>query len=492
MRRLVVLLSLALAAPAAGASALPRLHAERGAQPRIAAAGDRTVLLRGVNVNQLGDYYRQSPALDPVVPLRRADFAGIASLGMNVVRLLVHWSALEPRPGVFDEAYLARIRQAVGWARERRIYVVLDMHQDAWGKFIATPDGETCAPGSAPQQGWDGAPQWATLTAGAPTCRIGLRELSPAVGLAFQAFWNDQDGIQTALVKTWAKLAGAFAGDPAVAGYDLLNEPNPGLALGITDVGPLAQFYARAIPAIRAAERAAPGGFSHIAFFEPSVIWSAAGTDAPPTPALLTDPDLVFAPHLYGGSIAAASVADGYRYAEQAAAQYGATVWSGEWGWFGDPKANEAAIREYVGLEDEHLWGGAWWDWKQACGDPHMFGDGADTEPEPVSVSLNRFACPAQTPLGIPPTTRRLLARPYVRSAPGRITQMTSDPAKRVLTVTGSDTNPKGSCALEAWVPGKARPRTTATHARRVRSVRVRGGWRLSACVRGDYALTIR
>src|SRR5256885_10034225 len=56
--------------------------------------------------------------------------------------------------------------------------------------------------------------------------------------------------------------------------------------------------------------------------------------------------------------------------------------------------------------EDAHRWGGAWWDWKQACGDPHMFGNGDDTTPEPVSVSLNRFACPSRRPLGIPPTTR--------------------------------------------------------------------------------------
>jgi endoglycosylceramidase len=79
----------------------------------------------------------------------------------------------------------------------------------------------------------------------------------------------------------------------------------------------------------------------------------------------------VFAPHLYGGSLAAVSVDDGYRFAEQAAAQYGTTVWSGEWGWFSaDPKDDEPKIRDYVAQEDAHLWGGAWWDWKQACGDP--------------------------------------------------------------------------------------------------------------------------
>src|SRR5438045_7068872 len=45
--------------------------------------------------------------------------------------------------GVFDTAYVDRIRQAVGWARAHGIYVVLDMHQDAWGKYVATPAGRS-------------------------------------------------------------------------------------------------------------------------------------------------------------------------------------------------------------------------------------------------------------------------------------------------------------------------------------------------------------
>src|SRR5439155_21221668 len=164
MRRLApACLALALAgclAPAA-ASALPRLQAERGADPALVTNDGRQVVLCGVNVNQLRDYWQQSPALPPTVPLTSDDFAGIHALGMDVVRLLVHWSALEPERGRFDEGYIDRIRQAVGWARQQGIYVVLDMHQDAWGKHIASPASEQCAPGFSHQQGWDGAPKWA-------------------------------------------------------------------------------------------------------------------------------------------------------------------------------------------------------------------------------------------------------------------------------------------------------------------------------------------
>ena len=497
--RLIAAVALAAACMGAPAAAqakarthhpLPRLHAVRGSNPAVVTRDGRQVLLRGVNVNQLGDYFQQNPDLRPTLPLRRTDFAAIRGLGMNVVRLIVHWSALEPKRGVFDTAYVARIRRAVRWAKARGIYVVLDMHQDAWGKYIASPKSEVCAPGAQHQHGWDGAPDWATITDGTPTCFTGLREVAPAVANAFQSFYDDTDGIQTELVRTWARLAKSFAADSTVAGYDLLNEPNPGLTYPVSDTQSLAEFYARTISAIRGAEKSAPHGFSHIAFFEPGAIWSALGNDQVPNPSLITDPNVVFAPHLYGGSLAVASIDDGYANAESAAGQYGATVWSGEWGWFSaDPKSDEANIREYAKQEDAHLWGGAWWDWKQACGDPHMFSDGDDATPEPVSVSLNRFECPSGKALGIPGTTRRILARPYVRFAPGRLSSLQSDPKTRRARVAGRDLSKRGSCRLELWVPGTARPRYRGVHAKRVRAHRARGGWNVTACVHGSYKL---
>ena len=215
MRRLgLALLALALLAPATAHAALPPLHAELGDRAGIYDDAGREVLLRGVDVNGLGDYYAVSPALAPTVPLTEQDFADIAKLGMDEVRLIVSWSALEPQRGAFDTAYLARIRQAVGWAAAHDIHVVLDMHQDAWGKFVATPPSEHCLPGFSPGQGWDGAPQWATLTDGLPTCRLGIRELSPAVAQAWQSFWDDRAGIQDELVATWAKLASAVRAAP--------------------------------------------------------------------------------------------------------------------------------------------------------------------------------------------------------------------------------------------------------------------------------------
>jgi hypothetical protein len=45
---------------------------------RITDVGGRQVLLRGVNVNQLVDYYASDPALPTVQPLSETDFADMA------------------------------------------------------------------------------------------------------------------------------------------------------------------------------------------------------------------------------------------------------------------------------------------------------------------------------------------------------------------------------------------------------------------------------
>src|SRR5205814_9291863 len=123
---------------------------------------------------------------------------------------------------------------------------------------------------------------------------------------------------------------------------------------------------------------------------------------------------------------------------------------------------------------------------------PAMFGDGASTPPGSVSPSLNRFGCPGNEPLGIPATTKAILARPYVRMAPGRITSMSSDPAQPALDVAGSDPDPAGSCRLEAWFPGSARPRADATGVGSLRIAQVAGGWLVSGCARSSWKVRLR
>src|SRR3989442_12205293 len=111
-------------------------------------------------------------------------------LGYDAVRLNLSWSLLEPQPGRIDLAYMDRIAQVVGWARAQGIYVVLDMHQDAWSKYVYSTPADSCAaiPGMQNVRGYDGAPQWASVHT-TPACALnGTRELDTAVAEDFQKF----------------------------------------------------------------------------------------------------------------------------------------------------------------------------------------------------------------------------------------------------------------------------------------------------------------
>lgn len=492
---------LALALFASPASALPRLGTERGDEARIIDSRGREVLLRGVNVNQLGDYFQEDPALEPAFPLRRRDFARIDRLGFNVIRLVVSWSALEPEPGAFDRRYVRRIRRAVRRARRRGIYVVLDMHQDAWGKYVATPEGESCPPGLGPAVGWDGAPDWATITDGATTCRAAdTRELSFAVSRAFDNFYADRAGIQGRLVATWARLAEEFAANPAIAGYDLINEPHPGTTPGPTQTALLGEYYSRAVEAIRAAEARRQGGFPHIVFFEPSVIWSGFSGDGLPTGRFTADENIVFAPHLYSESITvpqrlgieAVSIEEGFDLAEQAADSYGVPLWSGEWGFFAeDPASDIDRYSRYAAAEDEHLVGGAVWVWRETCGDPHNF-SAPGAEPYPWVGNVNRYACPENRARRLVRARIRVLSRSYPRAAPGWLTELRSDPASGRFELSGYDPRRAGGCGLRVWVPGARgtrRLRVRGKSVRRIAARRLPGGWLVRGCAHGAYEL---
>jgi endoglycosylceramidase len=474
--------------PAAPPAADHPLHVAHGPSPRIVDDLGRTVLLRGVNVNALGEYYQEWPDLPSTRPLGDADDAAIAAHGFDVVRLVVSWSRIEPERGHLDPAYLALVRQQIERAGRHGLHVVVDLHQDAWGIAVGTPDGVTCPAPLQAAVGWDGAPAWATQLVGTvATCRAVMREVSAAVQASFQAFYLDVGGVQGELVRSWAALAGAVADLPNVAGYDLLNEPNPGLALGVDDLALLGTFYGRAITAIRAAERATPHATAHLVFFEPSVLTGPLATPGP-LPGFSRDPDLVYAPHLYDESISPlpGTIEQGFANAATAARTYGTPFWSGEWGWFGDPAADAPKITRYAAAEDRALVGGAWWQWSQACGDPHN-----------VQLRHVRPACAAtgKQPGGLvaaPASTLRILDRAYPRAAPGTLTSIHADIPSGRLSLTGQADRP--GVPADLWVPARcAAPEVTGSGLGPSTVTAVPGGARLSVVVPepGPYAIDV-
>ena len=72
-------------------------------------------------------------------PLDRArqELARLRDMGLDSIRLLVMWEAVEPEArGKYDQAYLDYIRSMVQIAGEHRIHVLLDMHQDMFSRHL--------------------------------------------------------------------------------------------------------------------------------------------------------------------------------------------------------------------------------------------------------------------------------------------------------------------------------------------------------------------
>jgi hypothetical protein len=480
------------AMPTGGLERLRLLPAPTGSG--LATIGDvtgRQVILRGVNVNQLIDYYQRDPTVPATQPLTEADFVQMATMGFNVVRLGMSWSRLEPSRGAFDQAYLQQVKAAVAAAKAHGIYTVLDMHEDAWGTALARPS-ERCGGGTTATTGWDGAPAWATITDGTAHCQFMARDLAPAVATAFGNFYTDRDGIQTELLRTWAFVARSFADESAVAGYDLLNEPgigpNPPISSGLL----LGRYYDAAITAIRGAETAA-GGYPHLIFFEPSVLWSGLGFDVTPPQGFTDDRQLVFAPHPYSESISIdqslgltiASIERNLAVSSRAAASYGAALWTGEWGWFGDPSVDGAKVERFIAAQNGLGIGGAFWVWRQGCGSP-------ETDPD-ASTSGNLVAvdCATGDLLAPPPGFLRPLTSAYPRAFPGQLATLTSDPNRVDLNLVATVESDRTSCTLEIWAPGDEPPRLKTTGVEHAATTKVPGGWHITGCARGRYTISV-
>jgi endoglycosylceramidase len=182
----------------------------------------------------------------------------LAENGFNTVRLGVIYKGVEATPGVYDDAYLESIERTEGILAAHGIFSLLDFHQDMYNERF---------------QG-EGFPDWAvvgdaaTLPAeprlGFPANYLGM----PALNRAYDNFWlNDlaTDGrtLQDAYAAAWRHVAGRFADDPHVLGYNLFNEPWPGsqypsctsnVGCPVFDQQFLQPFSERVIAAIRQAD----------------------------------------------------------------------------------------------------------------------------------------------------------------------------------------------------------------------------------------------
>jgi endoglycosylceramidase len=256
----------------------------------------RVLILRGMNI-------MSSSKADPqrLPDLTEADVERYAGQwGFNAVRYLIFWDAVEPAPGEYDTSYFDKTEERLDWFAANGVHVILDMHQDVYSQHFCC----------------DGAPEWAIEDDGLPFEQAPVWSLNysaAAVMAAFDNFFDyggDYPYLQDHFAGAWAAVVERFKDHPAVLGYDILNEPSPGSAYSLADIGntpsggaaaefdrtEFTDFYLRMIDAIRAVD---PDGWI---FYEPRVAAPANGQ--PSFIEILDDPRegeprLVYAPHLY-------------------------------------------------------------------------------------------------------------------------------------------------------------------------------------------------
>ena len=263
----------------------------------------------------------------------RNDFAQVRALGLNIVRLCLSWSSLEYTPGVYNSTYIDWVRQMVEWAEEQDVYVILDLHEDLYSLFIQPLPNATGVPGLlTPSGGQDGAPAWAVDAGGWPSLAVfGIGNFNLAMMAAFDAFYDNKvvpgvpqgeapgPGLQDHFIGAIAALARAFVNSSTVAGFELLNEPQPGTRLPPVWFGRdyLYPFYARVVQAVTGVTDGLPrcvppvyGNCSfpdlgvhdtrHLIFAEPSSLRNEVDFSAEHIPAPWTTyPHVVHTPHVY-------------------------------------------------------------------------------------------------------------------------------------------------------------------------------------------------
>ncbi len=249
----------------------------------------RALVLHGLNTSNNSKYYR-----DGMPWIQASDvLAENSRLGTNAVRFIIFWALVEPEKGVYDDQYLANVLTRVSWYGALGMHVILDMHQDLYGPGAFNDGPEDV----------DGAPRWATYTDGLSVKSVspwGLMYLQPGERRAWDNFWGTtgkHPELRESYADAWQHVAGYFANNHAVIGYDLMNEPFGGTLQGVFfEPTALLGTYQAVINKIREVDT------THWIFVEPSSFPVTQGlpTTLPkPNDPRNGEPRIVYAPHLY-------------------------------------------------------------------------------------------------------------------------------------------------------------------------------------------------
>jgi endoglycosylceramidase len=263
-----------------------RLHAE--GRWLVDDAG-RVVLLHGVNNV---DKYAPFVTLNDGFTLNAQDAALLARHGFNTVRLGVEFAGMMPQRGVIDTAYLDRVKTVVDLLGTEGIRVLIDHHQDSMSSVFL---------------GGNGFPAWAVThkpLPNEPDVGWPLNSATMAsLNLSWTSFWNNKQGVVDLLGDAFTALATTLRGDPAILGYEVINEPWPG-TVWPTCVPAGCPLFDRRFQAVhqRLTDRLHQGDPGALVFWEPNVLWNElvrTHIDEPPVTPKVTSNDIVFSFHDY-------------------------------------------------------------------------------------------------------------------------------------------------------------------------------------------------
>jgi endoglycosylceramidase len=413
-------------------------------------ADGRAVVMRGANLagaHKVAPYFGFHEA---------ADFARLRTdWGLNSIRFLMVWAAIEPEPGVYDESYLDGVALRLSWAREAGLLVVLDMHQDLYGEGFT---------------GGDGAPRWtcdeARYAAFVPRDPWFLGAQDENVLACVDGFWTSE-ALQASFVAAWRRVAERFADEPAVIGIDVLNEPHWGTyAITSFEADRLQPLYERVIASVR---EVAPGW---VAFLEPSASRNggiATGLGVTPLPA-----NTVYAPHSY--DIMAESgegfseerrqaLIDNAALLADEAGLLGAALWVGEYG----GQADHPGIAEYMDAQYDAFGavaaGSMYWAYDRGGGYSLLDADGNERQPL-VDV----------------------IARPYPERVAGDPIGWSFDSTTTTFTFSYR-ADPAIAAPTEIAIPARVYPAGFAVDCGDCSFEEIAGGVRISAPPTGDPAV---
>jgi hypothetical protein len=297
----------------------------------------RTLVLRGYNikVNGLFDVTPDNgqPVRESIPPLDESDFALMKKGGVDVLRLPINWSAIEPQKGQFPSSYLDAIAAFLDRVRPYGFYVLLDFHEDGWSKDLCE----------------DGAPAWATVvtdwTEGglSPDCHVS----NAAISAHSNFFDNNADDLQDAFAAMVQKVAARFVNDDLVLGYEIFNEP----MASDTSVDPFSVKIANAIRQVDS---------RHLILWEPTAyrnFVNRAYVSSTPFPV----PGCVYAVHVY--TYDPALIASSVEHAREEADGWGEPLFVTEHGGGPDPDGGFAYVDDTLNAFDQMQASSAEWIW---------------------------------------------------------------------------------------------------------------------------------